>query len=978
MHTLPVKRAARIAAIALFVLLVAGCGGGGDTSAPPPPPAGNVGPAGATITSPDNNASLDVPPGALSATINVTLTPATDGFQSDPQIVPGTVYKLDAPDTALTTPATLSLLVPDSVASGVAGSASRVGVLSARARPLAVLDGNGLISCTPFVAAGQEVPPGTVCLYDHLPCPASNPNLIGSKILGWPPYYNNPVYECQAPNQPKVRAVRLSPNGPPAQLETDLKPGPKNFAQTKLNALNPQFVGLLFDTTPPRVQLTSTVVQLGNNQGRLMLTANVTDNVGATYVVFEKCPADGEPDCSGLANFASPPFVWTSPVMSLDDIYETELAASCSLNPNSPCAFHIYQAWAYDAAQNVGVDFSVVDAGGFFPPFIKNFFATPFALPAGGGDVVLSWAVNDTQTLSIDNGVGDVTGLASKTVHVTAPTTFTLTATNPVGSVTAQTPVSVAGQPAPTITFFTATPATLPSGGGAVTLAWATTDASTLSIDHGVGTVTGSSTSVNVTANTTFTLTATNASGTAAKQAAVAVAANNDHFVDVTNGSDANPCSQAAPCQRIVKAMNLAPSGSNVYLADGIYGSATQGTAVTVPDGVTLRATHPGAATLANVALTAAGSAAFDDIVLDAEGSACASINAGSTAGTPTLSVTGVLIKCLGALNVHGNVKATMSPGALAGGVYTAALPGSFGTIFSVSDNAELLIQGGILDGNNAGAPAFGGGFLSAINASKLTLDGVTLRNRTGVGITNRNSGAIVLKNGSLIDNVGVAGNCASAAVIVMNDTGSLTMDQSQISNSPGVGVCVRSGASLSTITLTQSTITRTAAAIASETGGSPAAATIIADGVSLTNNGFGIIWTGAPGSSIDMKNSIVTGNGTGIQVNGSSGSLKLRGSNVSNNTDSGVAVFASVATDLGTQADPGGNTFTGNVTQGIKVNLSDGQTAQAVGNTWNANQQGADGSGHYSIAPSWIPVPRTGSAGGKNYEISGVATVNL
>ena len=94
------------------------------------------------------------------------------------------------------------------------------------------------------------------------------------------------------------------------------------------------------------------------------------------------------------------------------------------------------------------------------------------------------------------------------------------------------------------------------------------------------------------------------------------------------------------------------------------------------------------------------------------------------------------------------------------------------------------------------------------------------------------------------------------------------------------------------------------------------------------------------------MKNSIVTGNGTGIQVNGNSGSLKLRSSNVTNNTDSGVAVAASVAVDLGTQADPGGNTFTGNVTQGIKVNLAEGQTAQAVGNTWNANQQGADAAG--------------------------------
>ena len=99
--------------------LLGACGGGGDDSVTTTtPPAGNAGPAGATITSADGNATLVIPPGALSSTIRVTLTPATpaDGYAADPQIIPGTAYKLDAPEMALAAPAALSIAQPASAA----------------------------------------------------------------------------------------------------------------------------------------------------------------------------------------------------------------------------------------------------------------------------------------------------------------------------------------------------------------------------------------------------------------------------------------------------------------------------------------------------------------------------------------------------------------------------------------------------------------------------------------------------------------------------------------------------------------------------------------------------------------------------------------------------------------------------------------------------------------------------------------------
>jgi hypothetical protein len=85
-------------------------------------------------------------------------------------------------------------------------------------------------------------------------------------------------------------------------------------------------------------------------------------------------------------------------------------------------------------------------------PTIMSFTATPSILVAGGGDITLAWEVKDFETLSIDGGVGAVTG-TSKVVNVTRSKTFTLTATNESGSATQSVSVSVAETPPPTETF---------------------------------------------------------------------------------------------------------------------------------------------------------------------------------------------------------------------------------------------------------------------------------------------------------------------------------------------------------------------------------------------------------------------------------------------------------------------------------------------------------------------------------------------
>ena len=658
-----------------------------------------------------------------------------------------------------------------------------------------------------------------------------------------------------------------------------------------------------------------------------------------------------------------------------------------------------------------GQDYSAAVSAVPGAPVIASFAAAPASQPFGGGQTVLSWSAPGATTLVIDGGVGDVSGLASKAVKVTANTTFTLTASNPYGSATATTAVTVAAQPAPAIASFIATPASLPAGGGSVTLSWATTNATTLSIDNGVGAVTGTSKVVSVAANTTFTLTATNAAGAVNKTTSVAVAvtASSNLFIDAALGADTNPCTQALPCKTMTKALSVVPAASIFSLADGVYDTTTQGFGVRLPAGATLRAINPGGATVKGVVIDIAdGSATIDGLVLDVDTTAgCAAIHAYGSSGTPTLTLTGVLIKCIklpqgvqlgGTLQIGGLVKATMTPGALPGGIYTAGLPDSAFPVVNLEGTAELLITGGVIDGNNLGQAVGSGGLMVVTENSKLTLDGVTVRNRTQPVLAVQRTGnfgnfgqafipTIVLRNGTLIDNVGAANRCEDGAAIAMrNDGGSLTMDHATLSNTAGVGICVGTGSNnainggSASVNLIQSTITRAGtAAISSALGGG----TLTVDGSSFTNNHNGILWVTSRGSpSFDLRNTTITGDGIaggiGVSLILPSGTLKMRGSTVSNNADSGVRLQGTMTTDLGKAGDPGGNTFTGTGLTGLRDFVDPGQFVDAVGNTWKPNQQGANANGYYSVPPLFAPVPQMGPASGTNFIISGTTTLNL
>ena len=157
-------------------------------------------------------------------------------------------------------------------------------------------------------------------------------------------------------------------------------------------------------------------------------------------------------------------------------------------------------------------------------PTVTGFSASPASI-AQGQTATLSWSTSNATSVTIDQGIGSVAASGSRAVSPSTTTTYTLTATNSSGSAsaTATVAVSTAASP-PTVTNFAASPASITSGQSS-TLSWSVSNATSVAIDQGIGTVAASGTrAVSPTATTTYTLTATNGAGSTTARSTVTVA----------------------------------------------------------------------------------------------------------------------------------------------------------------------------------------------------------------------------------------------------------------------------------------------------------------------------------------------------------------------------------------------------------------------------------------------------------------------
>jgi hypothetical protein len=153
-------------------------------------------------------------------------------------------------------------------------------------------------------------------------------------------------------------------------------------------------------------------------------------------------------------------------------------------------------------------------------PVIASFTATPASVPAGSPSS-LAWSVSGADSLSIDHGVGTVTG-ASIPVIPASTTTYRLSATNSVGTTTADVTVTVTLAPPANLTYSTnpavyvgATPVpnNLPSSTGGAVASYAISPPLPMSLDLDpvTGILTG--TPLELWPATDHTVTATNAAG---------------------------------------------------------------------------------------------------------------------------------------------------------------------------------------------------------------------------------------------------------------------------------------------------------------------------------------------------------------------------------------------------------------------------------------------------------------------------------
>jgi hypothetical protein len=206
-------------------------------------------------------------------------------------------------------------------------------------------------------------------------------------------------------------------------------------------------------------------------------------------------------------------------------------------------------------------------------PRIIRFSAGPISIPSGGTSTLV-WQVENATTVSISPAVGTVGLVGTQDVKPTQTTSYTLTASNNFGTVTAQATVTITAPPPPvnpTITSFTANPPTSPSPGSPVVLTCLAQNANRVTVS-GVGDVDANGNiTVNPQTSTTYTCVATSSSGAQASQSLnvpVTPAGGGPVPVIIISSSAANCVTTAVvggttTCQTVVRLLDLNLAGSS-------------------------------------------------------------------------------------------------------------------------------------------------------------------------------------------------------------------------------------------------------------------------------------------------------------------------------------------------------------------------------------------------------------------------------
>lgn len=345
------------------------------------------------------------------------------------------------------------------------------------------------------------------------------------------------------------------------------------------------------------------------------------------------------------------------------------------------------------------------------PAPVCTLIATPTAIQNGGSST-LSWTTENATSFSIDQGINAVTPVSAGTYSVSpaVTTTYTGTATGVGGTVNCTATVTVTStSPAPVCTLV-ANPVAVQLGGSS-TLTWTSANATTFSINQGIGAVTptsGGSHLVTPTVTTTYTGTATGPGGTVNCAASVTV---------TTSPPPTPPiCTLVANPSAIQtggsSALTWTTQNANTFSIDqgiGLVTPTSGGTQSVTPANTityTGTATGPGGTTTCAATVTVTSTPPAAQCVLTASPS---SITKGSNStlswsGTNIVSV--IIDQGIGDKGSTGTVN--VNPERTT--TYTGAFTTTAGQTLSCSATVEVTNPDGVCTSNCGGGGGGGGG----------------------------------------------------------------------------------------------------------------------------------------------------------------------------------------------------------------------------------------------------------------------------